>query len=308
MTSDEPQYSANGLIGLSLIHSEWAHSIFYFEDANYEPLYERLLKKIMPNLRQFAVACTGGKAIAKGVAKRSKETAIPSVIVVDKDYDDLLGTFGKNNELGIIYLRKYSIENYLAEVEALIEIAIESLAGAGKACKQQDIKEKLSDRNQFIDQLRDKLTEIGRWFIFVRRHGLPIQSSKIPGEKVFAGSDPVFPIPTDWYEDYRDRVIECVNTGPDWLMEGDQITECLAEAFNTDCRPWGHLDPKDHIVGKHLLFGLLCYLDDRLGTSLREMGSQELYIRLLNHVNLKPLAYLKDEIAARLEGTSAIEG
>ena len=62
----------------------------------------------------------------------------------------------------------------------------------------------------------------------------------------------------------------------------------------------------DHIVGKHFLFGLLSYLDARLGTSLRAMNSQELYIRILSHLCLEPLMYLSDEIATVLRGSSAI--
>jgi hypothetical protein len=90
------------------------------------------------------------------------------------------------------------------------------------------------------------------------------------------------------------------------MLEGDHVERGLAAAFETDCRPWGDLSPLDHVVGKHLLFGLLAYLDGRLGTSLCAMKSQELYIRILNHVKLEPLSYLSDEVAARLHGTSAL--
>jgi tRNA pseudouridine-54 N-methylase len=305
MKSDAPQYSPDGLIGLSVLHSDWAHSIFYFEDANYEAVYERLLKKLIPSLKRFAVACTGGKAVSRGVAKRSKEAALPCIVIVDKDYDDLLGDFKKNDELGMLYLRRYSLENYLVEVDALIEIAVEALA-AGRESQHHEIQEKVSDRVKYVEQLQQQLKDVARWFVFVRKRGLQIQTSKIADDVIFAGASPEFPLPEEWFQGYREQVIECVKSGPDWMLEGDHIEQGLSAAFETDCRPWGDLSPLDHVVGKHLLFGLLAYLDGRLGTSLCAMKSQELYIRVLNHVSLEPLRYLTDEIAARLHDTPAL--
>lgn len=306
MKSDAPQYSPDGLIGLSVLYSDWAHSIFYFEDSNYEAVYERLLKKLVPGLKRFAVACTGGKTVARGVAKRSNAAALPCIVIVDKDYDDLLGDFKKNDELGMLYLRRYSLENYFVEVDSLIEIAVEALSGAGHECQHHKIEGKVADRAVYLEQVQQQLMDVARWFVFARKNGLKIQTSKIPDDVVFAGASPEFPLPEEWFEGYREQVIECVESGPDWMLEGDCVEQGLSAAFETDCHPWGDLSPLDHVVGKHLLYGLLAYLDGRLGTSLCSMKSQELYIRILNHLSLEPLKYLTDEITKRLDGTSAL--
>jgi hypothetical protein len=305
MTSDVPQYSADGLIGLSLLASEWAHSIFYFEDGEHEDVYERLLKKIFPDLKPFAVACTGGKSISIKVAKKRHDTSIPCIIVVDKDYDDLIGTLPGNLELGILYLKKYSIENYLVEIGAIIEVAIELMARDGVTYKQNEISKKLFDRDRFIEKLKTDLIEIGRWFVFVQKNKIDIQSTKIPGDIIFDGAEPAFPLPFNWFENYRERVLECVKTAHEWMIDCEYFPGCLQEAFDTTCTSLGQLEPADHIVGKHLLFGLLCYLDARLGTSLREMESRELYLRILNHLTLEPLTYLKEQITQNLKETTA---
>ena len=305
MKSDFPQYTPDGLIGLSVLYSEWAYSIFYFEDANYEAVYERLVKKLVPNLRRFAVACTGGKTVSRGVAKRRNKAALPCVVVVDKDYDDLLGDFKKHDELGAVYLRRYSLENYLVDVDALVEIAIEELSGTGQACQQHALLDKLSDRTNYLEEIERRLQKVARWFVFARKHGFKIQTSKIPDDVIFDGADPNFPLPDDWFESYCEQVRELVQTQHDWMLEGAYIEQALSAAFETDCRPWGDLHPIDHIVGKHMLFGVLMYLDRRLGTSLCNMKSQELYVRILNHLNLGSLSYLGKEISARLRDSGA---
>lgn len=306
MKSEAPQYSPDGLIGLSVLYSDWANSIFYFEDANYEAVYERLLKKLIPSLKHFAVACTGGKSIARGVAKRSKEAALPCIVVVDKDYDDILGEYEKNAELGMLYLRRYSLENYIVEIDALIEVAIEELSSIGKVCQYHQLQDKVFDRLEYIARLQELLTEVGKWFVFVQKHGLKTRSSKIAGEEMFAGADPRFPLPEDWFKGYCQQILETIKSGPDWLLEDGLFEQAVSTAFETECRPWGDLSPLDHVVGKHFLFGLLTYIDARLGTSLCTMKSQELYIRVLNHVDLKPLGYLTEEVKTRLHGTSAL--
>ena len=80
------------------------------------------------------------------------------------------------------------------------------------------------------------------------------------------------------------------------MLTGGWIDAELAKAFNPICEPWGALEPAAHVVGKHLLFGVLTYIDARLGTRLREMGSRELYLRIINHADLEDLSFLKEEI------------
>lgn len=306
MTSDLPSYSPDGLIGLSVMYSDWAHSIFYFEDRSHEVVYERLLKRLVPRLRPFAVACTGGKAVSRRVAERRGNAALPCVVVVDKDYDDLLGEFERYNKLDIIYLRRHSLENYLANVEALLEIAVEVLSGSGRGCQHRAVVEKVSDRFDYMKAIERSLLEVARRFVVVRRNRLELQTTKLDPEVMFDGADSSFPLPDDWFKGYCDDLVEQIRLHADWMLEGDHLDQAVSTAFNTDCRPWGELEPSAHVVGKHYLFGLLTYLDARLGTSLRGMQSQELYIRIVSHLDLGELAFLKDEIHRVLRGSRAI--
>lgn len=306
MLSDLPEYTIDGLIGVSIVNAEWANAIFYCEDSGYEAVYERLLKKLCPELTKFMVACTGGKTITQKLAERSSDIPIPHFMLVDKDYDDLNGFLEKRQKLGIAYLRRYSIENYLTQIEALVEVALEELSKDNRSSTKLALEDKIQDCKEYISSLTSCLEKIGRHFVFCQKHRINIRTCKTAGSEIFADATDQSPSPESWFENFKSTLIEDIAANSDWMLEEGWIDAQLSTAFDPKCEPWGRLEPAAHIVGKHLLFGLLTYLDARLGTSFREMGSRELCLRLLSHASINDLEYLRTEIHAKLGKTPAL--
>jgi hypothetical protein len=100
-------------------------------------------------------------------------------------------------------------------VDSLIEIAVEALSGAGKECQHYKIQGKVSDRVDYLGQLQRLLEDVARWFVFARKLGLKIQTSKIADDLIFAGASREFPLPEEWFKGYQEQVLECVKSGPD---------------------------------------------------------------------------------------------
>ena len=165
MLSDAPQYTVDGLIGVSIVNAEWANAIFYCEDSGYEAVYERLLRKLCPELRKFMVACTGGKTVTQKLAERRDDIAMPCFMLVDKDYDDLNGFLEKRQKLGIFYLRRYSIENYITQIDALIEVALEVLSKNNPGLTKLVLEGKISDQKEYISFLTAYLENVGKYFV-----------------------------------------------------------------------------------------------------------------------------------------------
>jgi hypothetical protein len=127
------------------------------------------------------------------------------------------------------------------------------------------------------------LETIARYFVFCQKHRIQIKTCKIVGSEIFPDATDQYPSPEIWFEQFKTTLNKHIELHSEWMLVGGWLDVELSTAFNTKFEPWGRQRPAAHIVGKHLLFGLLTYMDARLGTGLREMGSRELYLRILNH-------------------------
>lgn len=294
--SDFPEYSTLGKSGLAVLNADWASAVFYCEDELHEAFYDRLIRRVIPDIKPYYVVCLGGKSEVLKIAKTDdKTTLVTEVCIVDKDYDDLLGEIKSKTPIKLIYLKRHSIENYLSQKDAIINIAIECRARSYISTK--NIENAVDDFQKFNSKLIDALTEIGRYFVLARNHRIEIETSKISSDDLYRNAEPKFPLPTDsWFNSYKSKFSNACVLDHDWLNTPAVLASNLFSAFNNKHPEFVSLTPADHIVGKHLLSGILRYIGVRLNVNLLEIDPIELYTRLASHISTSDLSYLRTEI------------
>lgn len=294
--SDFPEYSMQGKIGLAVINSDWASAVFYCEDELHEAFYDRLIQRVMPEIKPYYVVCLGGKSEVLKIARIDDEVpSVTEICIIDKDYDDLLDEMAAHTPKKLIYLKKHSIENYLSQKEALINIAIE--CRARNYMSRKEIENLVDDFEKFNGKLIDILVEIGRYFIVARKNRVEIETSKIPSDVIYKDADPIFPLPTDlWFNSYKVKFSDACALEHDWLNDSSVLPDVLLGAFQNKSSEFALLEPADHVVGKHLLSGLLRYISTRFNVNLLEIDPVELYTRLASHICISDLSYLRAKI------------
>lgn len=130
---DLPGYSEGGLSARDIFLFEFNQILFYVEDEGQENLYFMILGKMFSNIRIDNIFPLGGKA---NVIRHHRESRVLAgrlaVYIVDKDFDDYFGLIASSN---LIYLNRYSIENYLFEEEAVVNLIVEEKP----ACKITEV-------------------------------------------------------------------------------------------------------------------------------------------------------------------------
>lgn len=294
MRSDFPEYSTEGKAGLAVLNAYWATAAFYCEDDLHEAFYERLISRIIPDIKPFYVVCVGGKSEVFKIAKRDDLIdSITEICLVDKDYDDLINEMSNIENGKLIYLRRHSIENYLAQIEAILAIAVEQKAATGAS--KHSLQQMLGDWNLYISKLADALLEVGRYFVVARKLRIPLQTTKISCDEIFGSDTEIFPN-QDWIESYKQKFMNACELDHAWLNDANCLSLHLADAYNTPFMPWGSLVATDHLVGKHYLGGLLRYVNSMTGATVLDIDAIELYTRLAAHISISDLAYLRSEI------------
>lgn len=218
MLSDAPEYTVEGLIGVAMVNAEWANAIFYCEDSGHEAVYERLLNKLCPELKKFMVACTGGKTVIQKLAERREDIPIPYFLLVDKDYDDLNGFLKKRRDLGISYFREYSLENYISQLDALLEVAVEILSERNPGLTISILKGMVTDRQEYLISLIASLEDIGRYFVVCQNNRIKIKTCKTSGIEIFPSAADQSPSPQDWFEKFKISLNEYISANTDWML------------------------------------------------------------------------------------------
>lgn len=282
MINDLPEYSLEGRFVLDTFHLEYVTAFFYFEDAEHESVYERLLHRIFPKIKKFQVICLGGKTKVLEKAREPRERDKKSIFVLDKDYDDLLGHVEVLPD--VYYLHKYSIENYFSDVASLLHVVVDEMPREGTYGERAT---QLGDISAYVQELERRLIRVSRLFVVARKFRVSIPTSKISVEEMIEGCDEINPMPTDeWIAAYKERLKASTEAANDWLADNAALDPQLGDAFTRvkPC-PLPALTDVDQICGKHLIGCLVRLVDIRLKANLCKLGVVELYIRLVNHLN-----------------------
>lgn len=290
--SDIPTHSEFAQDVLDIFLQDSVSIFFYFEDAHHESVYERLINRLIPNIKEFRVICLGGKTKIRTKSKEAKQPGITKIFIVDKDFDDLLGDV--INIPNVYYLHAFSIENYLAEYEPLLKLAVElkprdlTFAAAKNICQNFSV---------FESRLKEKLEKIARHFVVARKHRVSIETTKMSVEDILSDETDDF-IPTDeWIDSYKDKMIQSLDNKNQWLDIPSSFEAELLNAFSKhQGTSFEKLSNYDHICGKHLIGCMVRYIQNALSVKMTEMDSVEMYLRLINHSNIDNLSFLKGKI------------
>jgi hypothetical protein len=143
-----PRKSNSYLFGQSAFFRQFNDIDFYVEDEDQESLYKEILSKLIPEVRFVKVFPLNGKPnLLKHAATNSSTRK--SVYLADKDFDDLLKKKIPLNN--IIYLERYSIENYLVESSALMKLII--------SCKPRLTDQRIADKISLDNFIQDAIKE-----------------------------------------------------------------------------------------------------------------------------------------------------
>ena len=118
MNSGFPEPSLAYRRGLDVLYSQFNDINIYVEDEGKENFYHLLFKRLLPGIKLTKLFPLGGKTNVLSEARvhcRSKK----KFYLVDLDFDDVLGK--QLHYQNLIYLNRYSIENYLFNKDAIYE-------------------------------------------------------------------------------------------------------------------------------------------------------------------------------------------
>ena len=104
--------------GLDILYRQFNDIDVYVEDTDKEYFYYNILKGLLPDIKMEKIFPLNGKG---DVIKQSTlyQTDPKKIFIVDLDFDDLLG---KRIDIpNLVYLQRYSIENYLLTKRAIYE-------------------------------------------------------------------------------------------------------------------------------------------------------------------------------------------
>lgn len=285
---EEFDYSQDAKAARDLFVSDFTSHIFYVEDTGAEIFYERLFERLFPKLRDFQVVCLDGKANVRKKAAERRVQDLTYVFVVDKDFDDLLEAADPN----LVYLDRYSVENYLADLQALVKVLVEEYPdgmSAQKAMAQCD------DYSKYRATLEMRLVTVAQYFVVARRLWLQLKNSKIPAGELIEGSGDYHPMPTnEWIAAYRTKVLE--ESG----MLDDDLNLQLQNAFlPSPDFPEATTTPLFHVPGKHLLYCVQKYLGARTVPNFDVKLGKVLHTRILNHINIEEFAIFKTRLLTK---------
>lgn len=172
-----PQRSQGGLAATDVFYRNYNEIYFYVEDAGQENLYFSALSKLFHDIDFAKIFPLGGKPNVLKHAKDDTNSSIGKrVYILDKDFDDLLGT--KENIPYVFYLDAFCVENYFLDEDAVVELVLESFP----KLKRDDIREELS-LDIVIPEIGESLKTLFALFFFVQLEKLEILNTSQKPEK-----------------------------------------------------------------------------------------------------------------------------
>ena len=242
-----PVYSGVGVGNRDLFLDYRNSVLFYFEDEGAEEFYVRLLRRVGLGAGVEDVFCLGGKA---EMAKRYREPPIDGkrrLFVFDKDFDDLIGEVFAGE--GVVYLGRYSIENYFLHESLLVDFAVSRKKGLQANGVRSELK-----FDEFLATVVSWYDEMCRKFVVARRFRLKgVKSTKVPGPEL---CDPLSgEVNTGWRDGFLRAFEERLHFDQSWVLDGDRLPDLLESAFRPGVGLEGIADdhPMAHYAGKQLL-------------------------------------------------------
>ena len=281
-----PERSLEGKQALDVFYLSENDANFYVEDEDQENLYFEILRKSFPDISITRIFPLGGKHnICRHEADQSN-SAIPNrVYLVDKDFDDLLGTPLEKGR--IIQLDKFCIENYFLEIDGLVELIIEEHPKYNRETVMEEV-----GLDRIINELYEESKDLFALYFIAQNRNLNLPNcSQAP--ETFTVSGRPYQIDLAKISSYCEAVNQLLLEGGHSKLDYDELDkdERLLEFYQ---------QPLDTVVsGKHVLAMLFHKLKDsrRLGKNQRH---ESLKFRLAKNCNLAAFRPVSERISALL--------
>lgn len=170
-----PKKGENYLLGQDVIWSQFNDINFYVEDIDQENFYLQVLKKLFPTIKIKKIFPLGGKDKVITEAKKSLRSK-KKVFILDLDFDEILNR--KEKLKNVFYLKKYSIENYLLDNEAIYELIREE----NPKIKTTDIKAKFN-LTDFANECYNLFNLLSCHFLIINKYELGLNYLKVEPQR-----------------------------------------------------------------------------------------------------------------------------
>jgi Protein of unknown function (DUF4435) len=280
-----PKRSPEALAVLDIFYDEFNDVHFFVEDEDQENLYEVILRRMFPELKIARVFPLGGKqAVLDHVPGPNKGDTKPrSIYLVDKDFDDLLGT--KVEKQGLFYLNRYCIENYFADPDAILEFVVETIP----KLKRPEIAANL-DLSTKLNELMESLRPLFQMFYCVQRFELGLKNCSLPAEK-FCSAKHRWHVDPVALSNYRTKIITAASCTQHAVALADPLS-------NPEIAGLAQLDSHRVISGKHLCTLIFHFLKSKY--NLGSITFESFLFRICKNSSLHALSDLAAEIRIAL--------
>ena len=301
----EISYSEIGLQGRDLFFAEFSDVLFYFEDENHEAVYEKLISIVAPEYLTNSVLCLGGKSNLIKLAKAPNDLEKPRVFVADRDFDHILGKV--ESVEGLVYLDRFSIENYLLSFPALLEVAVDRFA-----LRITEAHQKCEKFDGFFEAVVDRYEKLTRLFLVARKNRLSIQTTKMPISD-FIGEELDDFLPDEFIDEYKKKLLEVAEINCSWLIQEDVFSTHLEKAFEPRTPSAAvSVEPLVNILcGKHLFGIMRQFLEIMVGIDFDQIGVTSIYMDVMGRItnfkdSLNSVKYSIDATVVRQRKAIAI--
>ena len=281
-SSEELQYSTDGLAARSILYTGLNDINIYVEDQDKEYLYESILKRMrIGEYRINAIFSCGGK---RQVIERYDEVGeytngIANIFLVDGDFDRIIRPQEMVNNKHFIYLKAYNIENYYIDEDAICCYMKGKLH-----CLDKEVKTSINF-TYWKSRIVNEAKKLYLLYCYVqKKHPTVPNTSRNPN--CFIDYRTGFEKEDGAYEAY----LSSIKGLGDWCeQELDLIRTKYEEIYGND---YYYL-----ICGKFLLQSLYLYLSRKCTKSF---WKDELTWFLINTFNIHNLDYVKETIIEAL--------
>lgn len=273
MTTDLPNKTDSFLKGQDLLYQQFNDVNFYIEDETQENFYFQVLINLFPKIKIEKIFPLNGKLNVINEAK-STQTDTKKVYIVDKDFDDILNNI--ENLPNLFYLRTYSIENYLLEEKAIVELIIEEKPRTTKV----NVKNQF-DLKRFINEAYLLFKEITEIYVVVQKYFLGVKNVDHNPNRFFI-FNPTSSVKQTEFDTYKQSVNGKLKNIDKRFTINAQIRKQKIMVLNINSIP-----------GKYILQ----FLKSRITSIFSiQMKFDSFSYRLAKNCKFKSLTYLKAEI------------
>lgn len=282
MINEALSYSENGLLNRVLFFASSNDINIYVEDAGKEYEYETIFMRLLGDKFKISkIFPMGGKS---GVERAFKEYGLKreekyNIYIVDGDFDVLLE---KKMILSpnYIYLKKYNIESYYIDKEAVVSYMV------GKLKKQRAQVEDIIKYDEWENDTYTKLQALFLCYLIVQKK-IPEQANV--GESEYSYLDRNGCVDMGKINKYEEKIKQR-------MQNYDNIYRKYMKKFNTELRG----DASNLVCGKYVFASLIQYLRQCTNKRIRE---EDFKYYLISKFEIHKLDYIKERIIQVCQAT-----